>query len=145
LELPENTKKQKMEKNLKISTLSKRFFSMAKRLGKIIISEAFLPDQLTIKPFSTIGGHAGGKKYLYNGILFKLQTDWMRIYGGDFYAMKVRIVAFSVIHVFESMVHLQHWKKAHSLLLSDRGVGIESVDEVLWMRGIACSINGCGK
>jgi len=61
---------------------------MAKRLGKIIISEAFLPDQLTIKPFSTLGGHAGGKKYLYNGILFKLQTDWMSIYGGDFYAMK---------------------------------------------------------
>jgi hypothetical protein len=78
-----------MEKNLKISALSKQFVSMAKRLAKIIISEAFLPDQFTIKPFSKIGGQAGGKKYLYNGILFKLQTDWMSIYGGDFYAMKV--------------------------------------------------------
>lgn len=79
---------------------------MAERWGKIIIEEAFLPPQYrTINPID-VGGQAGasisyaprrlkrlcngsgGEKYFYNGILFKLQTDWKHIYGGDFHAMK---------------------------------------------------------
>jgi len=88
LELPENSIKQKLEKNHRISSLSKDFVEMAKRWGKVIIEECFLePRYRTINPID-IGGQAGGVKYVYNGILFKLQTDWKHIYGSDFLAMK---------------------------------------------------------
>lgn len=41
----------------------------------------------TIKPVS-IGGAAGGEKYLVNGILFKFALDFNKIYGGDENAAK---------------------------------------------------------
>ena len=57
--------------------------------GKIIISEVFLPyKQKTIKPIS-IGGVAGGEKYIHRGILFKFAMDWEGLYGGDEYSAKV--------------------------------------------------------
>lgn len=88
LELPENTMQQQLEKNVKLSALGNEFVSMASRWGKIIIEEAFIPLQYrTIVPVD-IGGKAGGEKYIYNGILFKLQTDWKGYYNGDYYAAK---------------------------------------------------------
>jgi hypothetical protein len=67
IELPENTKEQMLEKNRKIANLSKDFVSMARRFGKLIVSEAFLPAQYqTINPVN-VGGRAGGIKYIYNG------------------------------------------------------------------------------
>jgi hypothetical protein len=88
LELPEKTKDQRLSKYERISSLNRDFVSMAKRLGKIIISEADMPQQYrTINPVQ-VGGRAGGIKYIYNGILFKLQTDHHNIYGDPFFAMK---------------------------------------------------------
>jgi ubiquitin-protein ligase len=108
LESPGDTQEQRLKKYEDISTLNNNFVSMAKQLGKIIITEAFLPDEVkTIKPYS-LGGVAGGRKYLYNGILFKLQTDWKGIYKGDHNAMKsgslelkglMRYYGFHKIHV----------------------------------------------
>ena len=69
----------------------------AETYAKVIISERNVPiEKKNIKPIS-LGGIAGGSKYLCNGILFKFSTDlqlnkdvWM--YGGvtrkDEYAMK---------------------------------------------------------
>ena len=45
-------------------------------------------DKKTIKPTS-IGGIAGGDKYIVQNILFKFAVDSKGIYGGDDYAMKV--------------------------------------------------------
>lgn len=61
----------------------------ATMFGKIIISEVFLPDsEKTIKAVKSVGGNAGGEKYLFNGILFKFAVDWKGIYSGDEFAMK---------------------------------------------------------
>jgi len=73
----------------KLCTLAKDFVAAAKMYGKIIISEVFLPyKQKTIKPIS-IGGVAGGEKYIHRGILFKFAMDWEGLYGGDEYSAKV--------------------------------------------------------
>lgn len=108
LESPDQTQDSRLKKYEDISTLNNNFVSMAKQLGKIIITEAFLPDEVkTIKPYS-VGGVAGGCKYLYNGILFKLQNDWKGIYQSDHHAMKsgslelkglMRYYGFKHIHV----------------------------------------------
>lgn len=48
------------------------FSITAKMYGKIIIAEAFLPRKYqSIKP-CVVGGLAGGLKYIYNGIFFKV-------------------------------------------------------------------------
>ncbi len=57
--------------------------------GKIIISELFLePSQRTIPLATSVGGTAGGVKYIYHGILFKFARDEHGIYGGDHFAQK---------------------------------------------------------
>jgi hypothetical protein len=65
--------------------LSKNFVHVAKTFGKVIISERNLPPHCrTINPVS-VGGVAGGEKYIYHGILYKFAVDWLRIYGADQY------------------------------------------------------------
>ena len=71
-----------------LSQLAQDFVQTATAYAKIIISELCMHDaQKTIKPAS-VGGIAGGTKYLVQGILFKVAMDvqvakgvWM--YGGD--------------------------------------------------------------
>eukprot|EP01125_Pyxidicula_operculata_P017771 TRINITY_DN626_c0_g1_i2.p1 TRINITY_DN626_c0_g1~~TRINITY_DN626_c0_g1_i2.p1 ORF type:complete len:1906 (-),score=451.08 TRINITY_DN626_c0_g1_i2:60-5777(-) len=83
LSMPDN-----LEKFKSLANLAKDFTSVAQAYGKIIISECFLPDsEKTLKPVS-LGGLAGGKKYIFQGILFKFALDvplndtvWM--YGGN--------------------------------------------------------------
>ncbi len=51
------------------------FQDTARNVGRIIISEMHLPDECkTIKPTS-LGGVAGGKKFIHSGILFKFAED----------------------------------------------------------------------
>lgn len=60
----------------------------AQTYGRVIISELSVPIQnKTIRPTS-IGGAAGGEKYIVNGILFKFALDFNGIYGGDENAAK---------------------------------------------------------
>lgn len=71
-----------------ISALATDFHFCAVSLGKIIISEKFLPDaQKTIKPVD-MGGVAGGTKYLVNNIIFKFAIDHQGLYGSDESASK---------------------------------------------------------
>jgi len=64
------------------------FVSSARMYGKIIAKEQHIADKdKTVKPLDSLGGLAGGRKYLVNGILFKLCGDpfletnrWL--YGG---------------------------------------------------------------
>eukprot|EP01113_Clastostelium_recurvatum_P028334 TRINITY_DN3429_c0_g1_i2.p1 TRINITY_DN3429_c0_g1~~TRINITY_DN3429_c0_g1_i2.p1 ORF type:complete len:2680 (+),score=686.41 TRINITY_DN3429_c0_g1_i2:120-8159(+) len=87
--LPEGSQTEKERKFQRISSLSKDFLHIAITFGKIIISEAYLPNRFkTIKPVSNLGGQAGGEKYVYHGVLFKFACDWLGFYGGDENAMK---------------------------------------------------------
>jgi Clustered mitochondria len=78
---------------IKLQKLAVDFVKAAELYGKIIISEfdpslyqPGLPkhefeariDKLTIKPSTSIGGAAGGVKFIHNGILFKFALDWVR-------------------------------------------------------------------
>jgi hypothetical protein len=89
LDMPQDSVPQQIVRYEKIIDVAQNFERTAQVFGKIIISEVFLPYKFkTIKPVSELGGHAGGEKYIYNGILFKFAVDWKGIYSGDEYAMK---------------------------------------------------------
>ena len=63
------------EKYTKLDHLSRDFEYASKTYAKIIISELPLPlDQKTVKPCS-LGGIAGGCKYVVGGIVFKFALD----------------------------------------------------------------------
>jgi len=90
LAMPKETEQQQLERFEKLSALAADFQHTAKMCGKIIISEKNLPDkERTIKEAS-VGGQAGGTKYIYHGILFKFATNsnCSNIYSADEYAMK---------------------------------------------------------
>lgn len=88
LELPQDDEQQQLEKFERLSALAADFQHTAKTCGKIIISEKNLPNEFKTIRAVEVGGHAGGQKYIYHGILFKFATDWLRLYGSDEYAMK---------------------------------------------------------
>ncbi|EGC32510.1 hypothetical protein DICPUDRAFT_15088, partial [Dictyostelium purpureum] len=79
-----------LEKFERLSSLEHDFVYAAETYGRIIISENFLSNELkTIKPVS-VGGIAGGEKYIVQGILFKfaLENETFGLYGSDENAMK---------------------------------------------------------
>jgi len=79
-----------LEKFERLSSLEQDFVYAAETYGRIIISEHFLPhDNRTIKPVS-VGGIAGGEKYIVQGILFKfaVENETFGLYGNDENAMK---------------------------------------------------------
>ena len=70
LELPNS-----LEKFRRLSALARDFVYVAEVYGRIIISETYISvENKTIKP-QTIGGIAGGSKYICQGILFKYALD----------------------------------------------------------------------
>ena len=75
-----------MDANLELLNLSQDFIYAAKTYGKIIISEVYVkPSKKTIKPIS-LGGQAGGDKYIANNILFKFALDSHGLFNGNDYA-----------------------------------------------------------
>ena len=71
------------------SKLESMFEKRAEEIASVIIQQIHLPNHLkSIKPSSTIGGLAGGSKYEYDGILFKIACDEHQIYGSDTLASK---------------------------------------------------------
>lgn len=70
-------KEDSLEKFRDLAALAKDFVHLAEVYGRIIISEYFLkPDEMTIKP-TKLGGIAGGRKYICQGIIFKFALDTM--------------------------------------------------------------------
>ncbi|KAL6071990.1 lysine (K)-specific demethylase 2Aa isoform X4 [Balamuthia mandrillaris] len=60
-----------------LAQFARDFVHLAETFGKIIILERHLPvAEKIIKPQS-LGGQAGGEKFIYRGILFKYATDTM--------------------------------------------------------------------
>ncbi|PRP79299.1 ABC transporter B family member 11-like [Planoprotostelium fungivorum] len=72
----------------KLKSLATDFVYAAETYGRIIISEHCLPlSSRTIRPV-TVGGLAGGEKFIVCGILFKFCVDFHGLYNGDHNAMK---------------------------------------------------------
>lgn len=72
LELSENTQEERLYKYRMLTSINRDFVSAAVSYAKTIISEYFLHSKdRSILP-RNLGGIAGGKKYLWRGILFKL-------------------------------------------------------------------------
>ena len=76
------------QKFQQLSDLYMDFKQIAKHIGKTLIMEKHLPvSKKTIRPLS-LGGVAGGEKYVYSSILFKFPCDvelrkGVYLYGGD--------------------------------------------------------------
>jgi hypothetical protein len=69
-----------------IGTLAKDFADASCALAKTIVEEMFAVKR-TYHPKS-VGGIAGGPKFIENGIFVKLSCDWKGLYGGDSWAIK---------------------------------------------------------
>ncbi len=75
LDLPESTSNEILRKYQRLTQLSADFVATASMIGKLIITEFFLPvEDRIIKP-TKLGGIAGGIKFLVRGIVFKLAVD----------------------------------------------------------------------
>ncbi|KAH3765084.1 Histidine kinase A [Pelomyxa schiedti] len=75
--------------NQELSNLASDFIHIARMYGVIIINERYLPvSQKTVKPLS-LGGIAGGDKYIVNNILFKFAVDRHGLFSDDWDAAKV--------------------------------------------------------
>lgn len=90
-----------------LSRLSEDFVYTVKTYGRIIISEEALDvSEKTLKPVS-VGGIAGGTKYIEQGILFKFALDTNGLYSSDHNAQKV------AGHELKALTHLFNcWERA---------------------------------
>jgi len=86
---------------------SKDFLSACNNIGKVIISEKYLPvEKKTIKPVS-LGGVIGGEKFIVNSILFKFAI------GNEMFSDEVgaKIAGHelkSLVHIWETRVRLSY-------------------------------------
>lgn len=80
---PETTKEEKLLKYSSLNGLNRDFIATASVYAKTIISEYFLPDDLKSVKTKDIGGYAGGKKFVWRGILFKLAYGDQGPYRGN--------------------------------------------------------------
>jgi len=88
----------KPERSKALHQLSRDFRAEAKRVAKILINESHMPVEMkSIKPIEGCGV-AGGDKYLWNNIFFKVANDSQDLYGGHQNAHKV------TGHEFKSIV-----------------------------------------
>jgi hypothetical protein len=83
--LPEETPEQSSAKYNLLNGLNRDFIASATAYAKTIISEYFLPDEKRSIQLQNIGGYAGGKKFLWRGILFKLAHGAVGPYTGRNY------------------------------------------------------------
>src|SRR3990167_11307817 len=86
---PNSNRNEQIKAYLELERLSTYFIYTVKTYARIIISEVYLPNsEKIIKPVS-IGGIAGGAKYIVQRILFKFAIDHKELYSGDHIASKV--------------------------------------------------------
>ncbi|CAN0392808.1 unnamed protein product, partial [Scytosiphon promiscuus] len=67
-----------------LTTVNRDFVAADVTYGKTIISEYFLDtDSKSIRPDNQLGGVAGGQKFMWRGILFKLADGSNGPYCGN--------------------------------------------------------------
>jgi hypothetical protein len=94
--MPQDTCWQRLVRAQKMSQIYEEFVNTATKYGKVIIEErmhsfgapgylsiivSIASSNKTISRWSTVG-IAGGEKFCYDGIFFKLATDPYKLYGG---------------------------------------------------------------
>ncbi|CAN0245627.1 unnamed protein product, partial [Ectocarpus fasciculatus] len=83
-DLPEDTPDEQYKKWERLTTVNRDFKAAAVTYGKTIISEYFLDfEHKSIKPNKKLGGNAGGMKFVWRGILFKLADGSRGPYMGN--------------------------------------------------------------
>ena len=90
LELPAHSPDEATRRAKRVQRVSDSFLAAAVRIGKCIVDERDLPlAERKVQPAVGYGGHAGGEKFVSEGILFKYARDWQGIYqGSDAHAAK---------------------------------------------------------
>ena len=78
MEMPDDLNKYEL-----MNGLNRDFIAAASVYAKTIISEYFIEDSLKSIRVQQIGGQAGGKKFLWRGILFKLAYGNQGPYTGN--------------------------------------------------------------
>lgn len=73
MRMPESTTEEKLMKYTILNGLNRDFISASTTYAKTIISEYFLDTNLKSVKVEQIGGFAGGKKFMWRGILFKVR------------------------------------------------------------------------
>eukprot|EP01119_Soliformovum_irregulare_P004567 TRINITY_DN1561_c1_g1_i3.p1 TRINITY_DN1561_c1_g1~~TRINITY_DN1561_c1_g1_i3.p1 ORF type:complete len:907 (+),score=307.61 TRINITY_DN1561_c1_g1_i3:36-2756(+) len=78
------------QRTVRLRELCEEFTKLASRIGKLILSELYLDaSQKSIPPItSSVGGVAGGDKYFFEGIFFKIPVDVFGIYSSEEGIMK---------------------------------------------------------
>eukprot|EP01087_Luapelamoeba_hula_P015323 TRINITY_DN4566_c0_g1_i12.p1 TRINITY_DN4566_c0_g1~~TRINITY_DN4566_c0_g1_i12.p1 ORF type:complete len:1301 (-),score=219.59 TRINITY_DN4566_c0_g1_i12:10-3912(-) len=72
----------------KFAILVQEFTATAEVLAQVIIDERFVAPHLRTIAQASMGGIAGGEKYVSHNILFKFSRDHLGLYGNDEFAMK---------------------------------------------------------
>jgi hypothetical protein len=86
--MPYTSKWQSIERFSRMDLLIRQFGTRASEIAVRIIQDVHLPNSQKFYKPQSVGGIAGGEKYIVQGIFFKLAKDWHKIYGGDEFAMK---------------------------------------------------------
>ena len=71
-----------------VHALNEAFCADAERIATLIVDQLQPGAPQRVPPALGLGGFAGGEKYLFEGIFFKLATDVHGLYCGDEYAAK---------------------------------------------------------
>eukprot|EP01132_Coremiostelium_polycephalum_P010968 gene10968-13435_t len=87
LQMDHNCGTESLIRSQVIQSIAEEFVGVATKHGMTIIQERCKSSGWTIPPYE-VGGIAGGKKHLKDGIFFKFAVDIYGIYGGDAFAMK---------------------------------------------------------
>lgn len=74
LDKPETHSGESLEKYRELAAIYGEFQDASVRYGRTIIEEILLDSEKTVQ-CASLGGVAGGTKYIVNGIMFKLSTD----------------------------------------------------------------------
>eukprot|EP00639_Heterosigma_akashiwo_P025907 CAMPEP_0194693972 /NCGR_PEP_ID=MMETSP0295-20121207/20929_1 /TAXON_ID=39354 /ORGANISM="Heterosigma akashiwo, Strain CCMP2393" /LENGTH=191 /DNA_ID=CAMNT_0039585115 /DNA_START=46 /DNA_END=618 /DNA_ORIENTATION=- len=83
ISLPESTDEEKLLKYTLLTSVNRDFIATAETYAKTVISEYFLPEHLKSVKSGQFGGIAGGRKYCWRGILFKLADGQCGPYEGS--------------------------------------------------------------
>lgn len=85
LDMPCRTEEERQAQFHALSKLTNDFVALATHYGRTIITELSLPtNKRTIPHKNRIGGVMGGRKFIVNGILFKLAID-PKVRGGHMF------------------------------------------------------------
>ena len=83
LALPHASTSESIARFEALARINSDFLLTATTIATTLISELFLPDAMKSIPQARIGGQAGGTKFEWRGILFKLATGRLGPYADD--------------------------------------------------------------